>query len=153
MLGHVRVFALTSGSWCQHLGSLPLALQRVGWDAPNDVLRALEWKLVADASCPSAWNSTRHVALGTPLRLLPGQVAALYVHSAMNDDTGLQYTTCGKENTVARDDHLAIRAGISHTGNAPFSVHNRRTSSRAPWGGAGGWFRAGLQNLRVEIGS
>ena len=101
----------------------------------------------------SVCRSTRHVALGTPLRLLPGQVAALYVHSAMNDDTGLQYTTCGKENTVARDDHLAIRAGISHTGNAPFSVHNRRTSSRAPWGGAGGWFRAGLQNLRVEIGS
>ena len=58
------------------------------------------------------WNSTRHVALDTPLRLLPGQVAALYVHSAMNDDTGLQYTTCGKENTVARDDHLAIRAGL-----------------------------------------
>ena len=66
-----------------------------------------------------------------------GQTRALYVHSALPDDLGLQYQTTrqgggyggggrgrgygGAENVVVdEDEHLALLPGLGHTSSTPF---------------------------------
>ena len=103
------------------------------------------------------WDATTEIVLDAPLRLLPGQVLphpsrpllqpleshaltagagqtrALYVHSALPDDLGLQYQTTRQGGgygggryggaavaVVDEDEHLALLPGLGHTSSTPF---------------------------------
>jgi hypothetical protein len=63
------------------------------------------------------------------VKLLPHQRRALYCHSGLPDDLGIQYQSYSKRDVVAADQFLTIWPGLGHTGSEPFDeVH--------------GWYRA-----------
>jgi hypothetical protein len=64
-----------------------------------------------------------------PVRLLPHTTRALYCHSGLPDDLGIQYQSYKKTDVVAADDHIVIRPGLGHTGAEPFDETH-------------GWYRA-----------
>ena len=47
--------------------------------------------------------------------MLPGQIVALYLHSGLPDDLGIQYQTYNRNEIVAEDDHIALMPGLGHT--------------------------------------
>lgn len=61
--------------------------------------------------------------------LLPHTCRALYCHSSLQDDLGIQYQSYRKHDIVAEDEHLVIRPGLGHTGSEPFDETH-------------GWYRA-----------
>ena len=48
------------------------------------------WVQVADEECAPSWDAPRHVALRVPLVVPPHQRRALFVHSNLPDDLGIQ---------------------------------------------------------------
>ena len=65
----------------------------------------------------------------TIVKLLPHTCRALYCHSGLPDDLGIQYQSYQKSDVVAADEHLTIRPGLGHTGAQPFDDQH-------------GWYRA-----------
>jgi hypothetical protein len=55
-----------------------------------------------------------------PVKLLPHSTRALYCHSSLPDDLGIQYQSYGKHDIVAEDEYLVVRPGLGHTGAEPF---------------------------------
>lgn len=55
------------------------------------------------------------VVFRKPINLLPGQRIALYLHSGLPDDLGIQYQTYNKDSIVAEDDHIVLFPGVGHT--------------------------------------
>lgn len=64
-----------------------------------------------------------------PVKLLPHTCRALYCHSGLPDDLGIQYQSYKKTDLVAADAHIEIRPGLGHTGAEPFDEQH-------------GWYRA-----------
>lgn len=64
-----------------------------------------------------------------PVKLLPHTCRALYCHSGLPDDLGIQYQSYKKTDVVAQDAHIEIRPGLGHTGAEPFDEQH-------------GWYRA-----------
>jgi hypothetical protein len=54
---------------------------------------------------------------------------ALYCHSSLPDDLGIQYQSYSQNAVVAQDDFVSILPGLGHTGNEPFDDHH-------------GWYRS-----------
>jgi hypothetical protein len=54
---------------------------------------------------------------------------ALYCHSSLPDDLGIQYQSYAQNAIVAQDDFVSILPGLGHTGNEPFDDHH-------------GWYRS-----------
>ena len=87
------------------------------------------WEEVADEFCSPSWDHPREIFLSSPVRVLPGSRIALYIHSGLPDDLGIQYQSYREDVVVAEDEHLMIYPGLGHTGSEPFEeVH--------------GWYRA-----------
>lgn len=63
------------------------------------------------------------------IKLLPHTCRALYCHSGLPDDLGIQYQSYKKTDIVAQDAHIEIRPGLGHTGAEPFDEQH-------------GWYRA-----------
>lgn len=47
--------------------------------------------------------------------MLPGQKIALYLHSGLPDDLGIQYQSYNKNSIVAEDEHIILYPGLGHT--------------------------------------
>lgn len=52
--------------------------------------------------------------------MLPHQRKALYCHSSLPDDLGIQYQSYRKSDIVASDEFIALHPGLGHTGSEPF---------------------------------
>jgi hypothetical protein len=86
MLGLMSVYACHS-SWTGD----PRSQRNRGYGHQYDVRDAEHWELVARGRYKPTWNSTTEIIFDKSVRILPGQRRALYVHSALPDDLGLQY--------------------------------------------------------------
>jgi hypothetical protein len=128
MLGRVRVF-FKHGSWLQSEdGSDEEDTPHRWWGASERVSRK-GWELAADSICAPSWDTGREILFRKPINMLPGQTVAVYLHSGLPDDLGIQYQTYNKESIVAEDEHISVLPGLGHTGSQPFDeVH--------------GWYRA-----------
>jgi hypothetical protein len=63
------------------------------------------------------------------VKLSPYQKRALYCHSSLPDDLGIQYQSYAANDVIASDDYITLRPGLGHTGNEPFDDFN-------------GWYRS-----------
>ena len=150
MLGRVRVFA-KNGSWNDDkvqvevrrpgrrpsrgmagkisADGVPRRLaQRTHWGHHYDISPD-GWELVADEHCAPSWDTPRQVALRVPVVVSPHRKVALFVHSNLPDDLGIQYQSYGRDSVVAQDDMLRMLPGLGFTGHVPFSRNH-------------GWYRA-----------
>lgn len=56
-----------------------------------------------------------------PITLLPGETLAVYCHSSLPDDLGIQYQSYRTErDIVALSPHLVVWPGLGHTASVPF---------------------------------
>jgi hypothetical protein len=119
MLGLMSVYACR-GSWCTD----PASLHHRGYGQQYDVRDEDEWELVAQGRYKPSWNSTTEIVFNeAKVRILPGERRALYVHSALPDDLGLQYQTTrahSSEQVVDEDELVQIFPGVGHTSARPF---------------------------------
>jgi hypothetical protein len=128
MLGRVRIFA-RAGSWRGDTADHAARLIATGWGQRYD-LDATGWALVADEECAPSWDIAREIRLSTPVRILPHHTRALFIHSNLPDDLGIQYQTYrGLNDILARDDHCVMLPGLGFTGSVPFDTRR-------------GWYRA-----------
>ena len=54
-----------------------------------------------------------------PLRLAPGQMAGIYVHSELPGDTALVYDDYRGQGATYENEFVAIHPGFAHTSNVP----------------------------------
>jgi hypothetical protein len=54
------------------------------------------------------------------MRIRPGQTRALYVHSSLPDDLGIQYQSFRGRAVIAEDRCVRLLPGVGHTGAVPF---------------------------------
>jgi hypothetical protein len=127
MLGRVRVFA-RDGSWRGDDEEHATRLMHTGWGMRYH-LDPTGWALVADEECAPSWDVAREVRLSVPVRILPHHRRALFVHSNLPDDLGIQYQSYGGEEVIAQDAHVAMHPGLGFTGAVPFDTNR-------------GWYRA-----------
>ena len=118
MLGTMSVFAC-GDRWCSDEESLH---SYGGYGRQNYAVRdADQWELVYRGAHKPMWDSTTEIVLDKKVTLLPGQTKALYVHSALPDDLGLQYQTTGQGVQVAdEDEFIRLLPGVGHTSSIPF---------------------------------
>lgn len=64
------------------------------------------------------------------MTLLPHSRRALYCHSSLPDDLGIQYQSYPAKSPFAGDEHVTLFSGLGHTGSVPFDDTN-------------GWYRGG----------
>ena len=64
------------------------------------------WECVYHAQHKPMWDSTTEIAFDKPVTLLPGETRALYIHSALPDDLGLQYQTTRGQERADEDDYI-----------------------------------------------
>lgn len=70
------------------------------------------------------------IKFSIPLKLLPHTRKAIYCHSGLPDDLGIQYQSYPEQYSFANDDYISLHPGLGHTGNEPFEdIH--------------GWYRGG----------
>jgi len=116
MLGRVRIFA-RDGSWRRDGPARHITPETVGW------------VLVADEVCAPSWGVCREVRLHTPVHILPHGTAALFVHSNLPDDLGIQYQSYYERDVFGQDARLELFPGLGFTGATPFDERS-------------GWYRA-----------
>lgn len=133
MLGEVSVFA-SSKSWAGRPSNRQSRGRRCGWGQVNDALVKGDFDLVYPESRATprdrrrgrqqaSWDIPVRIELARPVRILPGKCSAIYVHSSLPDDLGIQYrSTTGPEEVTFENDHLRIMPGIGHTGSRPFDT-------------------------------
>ncbi len=136
-LGTVSVYAARDG-WCD-TGDLQRAVARSGWGNANDMIDSSRWDLVARARHSPSWNACVEIVLDRPVRILPGSVAGIYIHSNIENDGGLIYQSCARSDALGGDDHITILPGLGHTSSTPFGTEDGWwASSRARMRGLAG---------------
>ena len=120
MLGRVRVYA-RNRPWSKDNGDA--GAPRHYW-AHRSLLSEDGWELVADQTCTPSWDKLTEITFIKPMVLLPHERKALYAHSNLPDDLGIQYQSYQKGEVFARDRHVALVAGLGHTGSEPFETQN-----------------------------
>mmetsp|Transcript_1550 Transcript_1550/g.2162 ORF Transcript_1550/g.2162 Transcript_1550/m.2162 type:complete len:553 (-) Transcript_1550:1301-2959(-) len=125
MLSRVRVYARNS-SWEDEK---PVARPTPHWWAHRDSMSSDGWELVADVTCMPSWDKHVEVKFSTPVVIQPYSRRALYCHSGLPDDLGIQYQSYRKDDVIAEDDYIALLPGLGHTGSEPFDETH-------------GWYRA-----------
>lgn len=136
MLGRVRIFA-RDGSWRGDDAEHEQRLVATGWGTRYD-LDPTGWALVADEECAPSWDIPREIRLTTPVRILPHHRRALFVHSNLPDDLGIQYQSYDGRDVMAQDEHVALHPGLGFTGAVPFDTRR-------------GWYRA-YRGLAGSVG-
>eukprot|EP01036_Dinobryon_divergens_P026708 gene26708-35387_t len=116
MLNRVRVFARNCG-WEE---DKPSVRQSPHWWAHRDSLSTVGWELVADVTCRPSWDKPIEIPFSTPVKLEPHRRRALYCHSGLPDDLGIQYQSYHVGDIVASDEHITLHPGLGHTGSEPF---------------------------------
>ena len=105
----------------------------MGW-AVGYNLSTTGWTLVHDAHVAPSWNAATEIRLHVPVHVLPHHTRALFVHSDLPDDLGVQYMDTrayrgaapGAEEVCGQDAAVRLLSGLGFTGSAPFE-------------GRGGW--------------
>lgn len=121
MLGRVRVFA-RDRPW--NVDNDDAGHSMHYW-AYRDLPSETGWTLVADQICRPSWDRLTEIKFDIPLCLLPHECKALYCHSGLPDDLGIQYQSYRRKNEVfAKDEHVSLLAGLGHTGSEPFETEN-----------------------------
>jgi hypothetical protein len=130
-MGSVTVWACDQ-AWCGDDES-----QRVGsnWGQRYDIVEESHWEQLAKRYCAPSWDVPAEIVFDHPVRIKPGQIRALYVHSALPDDLGIQYQSFRGSNSIAQDEIVSLLPGLGHTGPRPFNS---------------GWYR-GLRGLAGAI--
>ena len=91
MLGHVRVFARDTNWQGDDEDEHRRRTVYTGWGSRYNMATD-RWRLVfEDRAVTPSWNATRELRLQEPVRILPHHTRALFVHSALPDDLGIQY--------------------------------------------------------------
>lgn len=120
MLGRVRIYA-RDRPWSVDNSSAGMSQQY--W-AYRQLLSRDGWTLVADQVCRPSWDRLTEIKLDVPLCLLPHERKALYCHSGLPDDLGIQYQSYERGRIFAKDEHISLIAGLGHTGSEPFETTN-----------------------------
>ena len=89
MLGLIRIYA-SEGPWNS---GTDRATVRPGMYQRSDYgVRPADWELLTEELCAPSWDVPRAVELAVPIVLTPYETRGVYVHSALPDDLGIQYT-------------------------------------------------------------
>lgn len=80
---------------------------------------------------PSSHYNFVELSLAPPIRLKPGEVCGVYIHSGMPGDQGLVYSN-SRGRVTMEDDHMCLLPGVAHLNPIPFN-------GMSPWGYGGGW--------------
>ena len=124
MLGRVRVFART----CSWKGDdVAARTVNTGWGTRYDFDHR-HWEQVAEEECAPSWDTAREVRLAHPVHVLPHHTRALFVHSSLPDDLGIQYQSYHSVEPFAQDPLMTLLPGLGFTGAVPFDTRT-------------GWFR------------
>lgn len=135
MLGEISIFA-SDRSWAGTPANRPGKGGRCGYYGVNDALVKKDFELVYPESRATfaerhagyqqpSWDVPLRIPLAKPVRILPGECRALYVHSSLPDDLGVQYrSTEGPDEVTMENDHLRVMPGIGHTGSRPFDTRH-----------------------------
>jgi hypothetical protein len=125
MLGRVRVFA-RDRPWERRAADEPAEVVGVGWcGQPRRSVPRAGYELVFDKKCPPSWDKPVELVLDKLITLLPNEERAIYVHSDLQDDLGIQYQSFGSHNhQMVEDDYIIVYAGVGHAGSEPFDVTN-----------------------------
>ena len=89
MLGRIRVFA-RDRPWSADTIS-PASTQ---WWAHQESPSRVGWELIADKFYRPSWDRHVEIKFDKPIRLLPHTRRAIYCHSGLPDDLGIQYNCC-----------------------------------------------------------
>ena len=67
-------------------------------------------------------NELQEILLETPIRLAPGMIAGIYIHSDLPTDQGIVYSNQRSKTFTFEDNIVVIHSGaLAHTSNVPFS--------------------------------
>jgi hypothetical protein len=133
MLGEVSIFA-SGRSWAGRPSNRRSRGRGCGWGQANDALVKTDFDLVYPESRATphdrrqgrqqaSWDEPVRIQLARPVRILPGGCSAIYIHSSLPDDLGIQYRSTAAPDEVTLDnDHLRIMPGLGHTGSRPFDT-------------------------------
>jgi hypothetical protein len=113
MLGRVRVFARDQ-PW-EH-GKADNSVPSHWW-AHRESLSTSGWELVADQFCHPSWDKPIEIVFTKPMHLYPHERKAIYCHSGLPDDLGIQYQSYKREAIIAEDDKIVLHPGLGHTGS------------------------------------
>lgn len=121
----LQVATLTLRSiWVRgELGPMTVWVKDGFWDAMSRETQQ-EWHLVHSSLQPPSLASPRQLVLNPPTDFRPGDVASVYVHSALRSDTGIVYDN---QRDPSQDSYLRVHAGCAHLSPHPFASHH-------PWG-------------------
>ena len=134
MLGLVRIYA-RGCTWHDDDEETERRTVFTGWGHHYE-LNPAGYELVHEEQLPPSWNAAREVRLQRPVRILPHHTRALYVHSNLPDDLGIQYQEYRGTEVVADDGCVRMLKGLGFTGEVPFD--QRRGWYRQDRGPAGG---------------
>jgi len=111
MLGRVQVFA-RNRAWDS--GSRDPS-SPAHWWAHRESLSRDGWIRVADQFCRPSWDKPIEILFQVPVILLPHEKRAIYCHSGLPDDLGIQYQSYQKGDIIAEDGIIALHPGLGHT--------------------------------------
>ena len=109
------------------LGHMTVWVHRGRWHESGRVRESPEkWACVFDDAVEPSPRQVVPLALQTPVALEPGDLVSLYVHSAIQSDTGLVYDNA-RGGAACEDTYLRVGAGCAHLSPVPFAGYH-------PWG-------------------
>lgn len=151
MLGRVRIFAREC-TWRDDEEETERRTVFTGWGHHYE-MNERGWALVHDEQLPPSWNTAREVRLQQPVRIMPHHTRALFVHSNLPDDLGIQYQEWRPADVVAADDTVQILPGLGFTGQVPFDHrHGWYRQGRGPAGGISYTSQPVYWNMRSHAG-
>ena len=86
-------------------------------------------KCIAPFHWPICINNRAQIKFNRSVVLQPHQKRALYCHSSLPDDLGIQYQSYSRDQIIAEDQFISLLPGLGHTGSEPFDDHH-------------GWYRS-----------
>ncbi len=117
MLGRVRVF-VRDRPWQKDNEGQGEARHYWGYSP----ISRTGWSQVYDKNLHPSWDRPYEIVFDKPLKILPHGRKAIYAHSSLPDDLGIQYQSYERSQIFAKDEHIALVAGLGHTGSDPFDA-------------------------------
>ena len=111
MMGSVTVWACDQ-AWCGDDNSQRVASS---WGHGYHIVDQSHWEQIAARYCPPSWDIPAEIVFDHPVRIKPGQIRALYIHSALPDDLGIQYQSFRGADAITSDDIVTLLPGVGHS--------------------------------------
>lgn len=89
-----------------------------------------KWTKVHDSNHPPSFRKLTQLVFDRPVRVKPGGILSVYVHSQQPDDTGLVYDN--RRQRYHHDGFVRVHPGIAHLCNEPFAGWHPWGSWRSP---------------------